>query len=81
MTCFYQSFPENLVAAYLLGLAFNKKSSLLEKDFPAVLWNSASQEYVEHSGEKVVDLNCDTICSQLSAIEKILKKFEQYSTC
>ncbi|MFH2124585.1 MAG: hypothetical protein ABIJ50_14025 [Pseudomonadota bacterium] len=80
MTCFYLSFPEHLVAAYLLGLAFNKNASLREKDFPDELWNSASREYVEHSGEEGV-LNCDTICNQLSAIEKILKKFEQYSTC
>jgi len=81
MTCFYQSFPENLVAAYLLGLAFNKNPSLQTMYVPGALWNSASQEFGEHSGQERIDLNPDTICGHLTAIKEILQKFEQYLTC
>lgn len=81
LACFYLSFPENLVAAYLLGLAFNKISSLRGENFPDELWNLANQEYYEHSKQGELRLDRDNISDHLEAIKNILTKFKQYSTC
>jgi len=81
MSCFYLTFPKNLVAAYLLGLAFNKNPSIRTQDFPKALWSSASEEFTKYGGKEGLCLNPNTIGNQLDAIKKILTSFGQYSTC
>lgn len=72
MSCFARSYPECLLAAYLVGLAKQNGLQLDIDTVPEEVWSNASQEYVDHGGRMGVTIDSSTDILKIPGIKEIL---------